>query len=124
MTTIPPMSPAEDEEDPKEAAYTALSDALEAAQAAANNPANTKAARDLAFDAATAISDQMDAVDEAVFTGDTVDLDGSEDAMTEGIAQLKALQEQIAEIGNGMKEGATIISGLDEALSKMSALGL
>jgi hypothetical protein len=124
MTTTPPVTPPTGAADPKAAAYAALNAALATSNAAANNPANTKAARDVAFDTSTALSAQLDALDQAVFTGNTVDLKASAKEMDKGMDQLKALQKQIAAIGNDMKEGAAILSGLDQALGKLSALGM
>lgn len=54
MSTIPPATPPTDAVDPKQAAYDALNDLLNTATAAANNPANTQAARDTVFALRTA----------------------------------------------------------------------
>lgn len=124
MKTTPPVTPPAGADDPKDAAYAALEAALKTSDAAANNPANTKAARDVAFNASTALSEQLDALDQAVFTGNTVDLQASAKAMDEGMKQLKALKEQIEAISKDLKEATTIISYLDQALSKLSALGM
>jgi hypothetical protein len=118
------VTPPTGADDPKDAAYAALEAALKTSDAAANNPANTKAARDVAFNASTALSEQLDALDQAVFTGNTVDLQASAKAMDEGMKQLKALKEQIEAISKDLKEATTIISYLDQALGKLSALGM
>jgi hypothetical protein len=124
MTTTPPVTPPAGADDPKAVAYAALEAALKTSDAAANNPANTKAARDVAFNASTALSEQLDALDQAVFTGNTVDLQASAKAMDEGMKELKALKEQIEAISKDLKEAATIVSYLDQAIGKLSALGM
>jgi hypothetical protein len=123
MSTIPPATPPTGAVDPKQAAYDALNDLLNTATAAANNPANTQAARDTAFALRTATSAQLDALDQAVFTGNTVQLQAAAE-MTPGITQLKALQTQISALGNGLKEAASILSGIDKAVTELGAFGL
>jgi hypothetical protein len=124
MPTIPPATPPPGAVDPKLAAYDALNDLLNTAAAAANNPANTQAARDTAFALRTAISAQLDALDQAVFTDNTVQLQAVAAEMTPGITQLKALQKQISALGNGLKEAASILSGIDKAVTELGAFGL
>ena len=124
MSTIPSATPPTGAADPKQAAYDALNDLLNTATAAANNPANTQAARDTAFALRTAISAQLDALDQAVFTDNTVQLQAVAAEMTPGITQLKALQTQISALGNGLKEAASILSGIDKAVTELGEFGL
>lgn len=108
--------------DPKQAAYDVLNALLTTSAAAAINPANTQEARDAAFDLRTATAAQLDALDQAVFTGNTIDLQAASSAMTPGMKDLKALQERIFEIGNDLKEIASILTGIDKALTELAAL--
>jgi hypothetical protein len=124
MSIIPPATPPTGAVDPKQAAYDALNDLLNTATAAANNPANTQAARDAAFALRTATSAQLDALDQAVFTGNTVQLQAAAAEMTPGITQLKTLQIQISALGNSLKEAASILSGIDKAVTELGAFGL
>jgi len=124
MSTIPSATPPTGAVDPKQAAYDALNNLLNTATAAANNPANTQAARDTAFALRTATSAQLDALDQAVFTGNTVRLQAAAAEMTPGITQLKALQTQISALGNGLKEAASILSGIDKAVTELGEFGL
>jgi hypothetical protein len=89
-----------------------------------NNPANTQAARDVARALWNATNDQLDALDQAVFTGNTVQLQAAAAAMTPGMTQLKALQTQISSLGNDLKEAASILSGIDNAVMELGVLGL
>ena len=109
--------------DPKQPAYDALNQLLATARAAANNPANTQAAQDAAYTLETAISAQLDALDKAVFTGNTVSLQAAATAMTPGITQLKQLQTKIATLSNDLQEAGAIISGIDKAVGELSVLG-
>jgi hypothetical protein len=42
--------------------------------------------------------------------------------MKTGMKQLKDLQAQIAALGNGIKEAASIISGIDSAIAELGKL--
>jgi hypothetical protein len=108
--------------DPKKPAFDALNDLLKTATAAASNPANTKAAQDEAFAVRTATSDQLQALDLAVFEGNTGKIEAAGSELDPGINQLKDLRTKIDAIGNGLKEAATIISGIDKAVAELSAL--
>jgi len=124
MSTTPPATPLTGTADPKQAAFDALKGVLKSAQAAMNNPANTQAARDVARALWNATNDQLDALDQAVFTGNTVQLQAAAAAMTPGMTQLKALQTQISSLGNDLKEAASILSGIDNAVMELGVLGL
>ena len=58
----------------------------------------------------------------AVFTGNTVQLQAAAAAMTPGMTQLKALQAKISALGDGLKEAASILSGIDTALTELGKL--
>ena len=107
MSSTPPAAPSQGPADPKQSAYDALNDLLNTAAAAATNPANTPAAREIAFTLRTTTSAQLDALDQQVFTGNTVQLQAAAAAMTPGMTDLKALQKQIAALGNDLKEAAS-----------------
>jgi hypothetical protein len=109
--------------DPKQPAYDALNQLLATARAAANNPANTQAAQNTAYALEEAISAQLDALDQAAFTGNTVTLQAAATAMAPGIAQLKQLQTKIEALGNDLQEAASIISGIGKAAGELSVLG-
>jgi CHASE3 domain sensor protein len=111
-----------DAADPKQPAYDALTRLLQTSSDAANNPANTPAAQELAYQVRSATSAQLDALDLAVFTGDTVDLQAASAKMTPGMDQLKALKAQIEGISQDLKEFASIVSGIDEAVGELSHL--
>ncbi len=123
MSTIPPATPSPDADDPKQAAYEALSALLDTATAAANNPANTKAAQDAAFALRTTTAAQLDALDQADFTSHTVALQASAAELSPGITELEALRTQIKALGNDLKEAASILSGIDSAIAELKVLG-
>jgi len=124
MSTNPPVTPPAAAPDPKQAAYDALNVLLNTATAAASNPANTPAAQNVAFALRTAVASQLDELDLAVFTGNTVQLQAAADEMKPGMTQLKTLQTQIAALGNDLKEAASILSGIDKAVAELGALSL
>jgi uncharacterized protein YaaR (DUF327 family) len=106
--------------DPKQPSFAALNALLQTANAAFHNPLNTQTARDTAFDLITTINDQLTALNQAVFTGNTVDLKAAAAAMTPGMDQLKALQKEIAQLGNELKEAASIVTGIDQVVSALA----
>jgi hypothetical protein len=108
--------------DPKQPAFDALNALLRDATAAANNPKNTKAAQDTAFALRTATSEQLQALDLAVFTANTGKIEAAESELDPGITELKDLRKKIDALGNGLKEAASIISGIDKAVAELSAL--
>jgi hypothetical protein len=110
--------------DPKQAAYDALNALLATATSAASNPLNTPAAQNTAYDLRTAIVAQLQALNLAVFTGNTVALQAGAAAMTPATTQLKALQTRIAALGNTIKEGTSILTGIGQAITDLGALGL
>jgi hypothetical protein len=118
----PPQTPPPAAADPKQAAYDALNALLATAAAAANNPANSQAAQDTAFALRTATQKQLDALDLAVFTGNTVDLQAAAAKLTPGMTDLKALQTKITELGNDLKESASILGWIDKALTELTVL--
>jgi cbb3-type cytochrome oxidase cytochrome c subunit len=120
----PNPAPAAGAADPKQAAYDALNALLDTATAAANNPANTPAARDVAFTTRRALSAQLAALDQAQFTGNTVDLQAAEAEMKPGMTNLVALKAKISALGNDLKEAASILSGIDKVVGEFTALGL
>ncbi len=122
MSTQSPAPP--DAADPKQAAYDALNDLLAQSTAAANNKDNTKQARDAAFSLRTATAAQLDALDQAKFTGNTVDLQAAEEAMSPGMKQLQELQTQIEALGNELKEATSILTGIDKVIAELGGLGL
>jgi len=127
MAKTTPAAPATGGADPKQAAqaaYDALNALLATATAAASNPANSKAAQDVAFDTRRALAAQLDALDQAQFTGNTVDLQAAEAEMKPGMDELKALKTKITALGNGLKEAAALLSGIDKVLGELTALGL
>ena len=140
MPTTPPSTPPASTADPKQTACDALNALLKTATAAASNPANSKAAQDAAFDLRTTIVAQLQALNRAVFTGNTVQLQASAFAstrvglaqeamklppgMTPAMTQLKALQKQIAALGSDLKEAASILSAIDSAVTEIGALGM
>jgi high-affinity Fe2+/Pb2+ permease len=113
-----------DAANPKQAAYDALNALLAKSDAAAKNPDNTKAAQDTAFAVRTATAEQLNALDQAVFTGNTVNLQAAAAAMTPAMTELKDLQKKIAALGNALKEATSILSGIDKVVSELGALGL
>jgi hypothetical protein len=124
MATTPSSTPLAGAADPKQAAYDALNALLSTASAAATNPANTTAAQDKAFDVRTEVAAQLQALNLAVFTGNTVQLQAAGDDMALAMTQLKALKTQIEALGNALKEGAEILSGIDKIACEFGALGL
>ncbi|MGA2048732.1 MAG: hypothetical protein ABSG96_13610 [Terracidiphilus sp.] len=110
--------------DPKQAAYDALNAVLAAADAAAANPANTQEAQNIAFDLRTEVAAQLQALNLAVFTGNTVQLQAAGDEMAPAMTQLKALKAKIEALGDALKEGAAILSGIDKIAGEFGALGL
>ncbi|MGH9606765.1 MAG: hypothetical protein ACRD3N_13830 [Terracidiphilus sp.] len=108
--------------DLKKMAYGQLEALLATSTQAMNNPANTQEARDAAFDLCNAVQSQLNALNLAVFNSDTVALQGAAAAEPPGIADLKTLQKKIAAIGNGIKEGAAILSGIGQAVAALKAL--
>lgn len=124
MPTTSPGTPSSDSADPKQAAFNALKSVLSSADAAMNNKANTQEARNVAHALWSATNDQLDALDVAVFTGNTVQLQAAGDEMAPGMTQLKALKTQIEALGNDIKEGAAILSGIDKVAGEFGALGL
>jgi gamma-glutamyl phosphate reductase len=108
--------------DPKQPSFDALNGLLKTAKAAFANPLNTQAARDAAYDLMTATDDQLTALNQADFTGNTVDLKAAEATLTPGMDRLKALQKQIAQVGSDMKEFAAITSGIDQVVAAMTIL--
>ena len=124
MPTTPPSTPPASTADPKQTACDALNALLKTATAAASNPANSKAAQDAAFDLRTKIVAQLQALNRAVFTGNTVQLQASAAGMTPAMTQLKALQKQIAALGSDLKEAASILSAIDSAVTEIGALGM
>jgi hypothetical protein len=89
-----------------------------------NNQDNTQEARDVAHALWSATNDQLDALDLAVFTGNTVQLQAAADEMTPSMTQLKALKAKIEALGDALKEGAAILSGIDKIAGEFGALGL
>jgi hypothetical protein len=122
MSTTPPAAPPTGAVDPKQAAFNALQAVLSSSQTAMNNPANTPEAQEVARSVWNTTNNQLDALDVAVITSDTVSLQVGETSMAAGMTQLKALQTRIAAIGNDMKEGASIVTGITSALTELSAL--
>jgi NAD/NADP transhydrogenase alpha subunit len=116
--------PSSDAVDPKQAAFNALKSVLNTAAAAMNNQDNTQEARDVAHALWSATNDQLDALDLAVFTGNTVQLQAAADEMTPSMTQLKALKAKIEALGDALKEGAAILSGIDKIAGEFGALGL
>ena len=108
--------------DPKQLAFDALQALLSSSTAAASNPANTKEARDAAFDLRATVADQVEALDVAVFNGNTIQLQAAASTLNPGMEQLKALEVRIKKIGNDMKELASITTQIDSALEKLAAL--
>jgi len=123
MSTTPPAAPPSGAADPKQAAFDQLTKVLNTAQAAMNNPANTPAAQDAARALWNTTNDQLDALDESVIESDTVSLEASASEMTPAMTQLKALQTQIEALGNDIKEGTALVSGIGSAISELKALG-
>jgi hypothetical protein len=107
----------------KQSAYTTLTNLYNTAQAASNNPSNSAAARDAAFDLMSATSTQLDALDQAAFSANTIDLQAAAAAMAPGVAQLKALQSKIAALGNDFQESGAILSGIDKVIGELTAIG-
>ncbi|HZL28971.1 MAG TPA: hypothetical protein VFC39_20765, partial [Acidobacteriaceae bacterium] len=85
---------------------------------AANTP-DAQAAAWKTYDTAVA---QKEALDLAVFTGNTVQLQAAAAALTPGMKQLTDLKKQISDLGNGFKEAATVIADIDQAVSALSGL--
>jgi capsule polysaccharide export protein KpsE/RkpR len=110
--------------DPKQAAFAALNALLATATAAATNPDNTQEAQDKAFDVRTEVVAQLQALNLAVFTGNTVQLQAAGDEMAPAMTQLKALKTQIETLGNDLKEAAAIMSGIDKVAAEFGKLGL
>ena len=108
--------------DPRQPSYEALAALLAAATGAANNPANLPEAQDVAFALCNVTQAQLDALNLAVFTGNTVQLKAAEAQMTPEMADLKKLQSQIAALGKAMKEGETIVAGIDQVLGAIKML--
>ena len=79
MSSTQPGMPSSDAVDPKQAAFNALKSVLNTAAAAMNNQDNTQEARDVAHALWSATNDQLDALDLAVFTGNTVQLQAAAD---------------------------------------------
>lgn len=117
---MPPTDPAAS--DPKQASFDALNALLASSTAAANNRDNTPAAQDAAWATRTATVTELEALDLAVFTGNTIQLQAAAASMKPGIDQLKALQKQISALGNDFKEAATILADIDKAASALSGL--
>jgi hypothetical protein len=117
-----PTTPPTGETDPKQTTFNALKTVLKLAQAAMNNPANTPTAQEVARKLWNTTNDQLDALDLAVFTGNTVSLQASSTEMSSGMTQLKALQTQISALGDDLKETASIVTGIGNALTELSAL--
>jgi hypothetical protein len=124
MSATPAAIQPEGAADPKQAAYDALNALLATATAAANNPANTPAAQDTAFDLRNEVTAQLQALNLAVFTGNTVQLQAAGDEMTPAMTELKALKTKIEALGNDLKECASILSGIDKVAGEFTALGL
>ncbi|MGA2350218.1 MAG: hypothetical protein ABSF70_07290 [Terracidiphilus sp.] len=124
MPTNPPATPPAGAADPKQAAFAALKAVLNTASIAMNNKANTPAAQAAARDLWDETNDQLDALDQAVFTGNTVQLQAGAAAMTPAMTQLKALQAKLKALGDNLKEAATIIAGIDKAVGELGALGI
>ena len=108
--------------DPKQPSFAALNTLLASSNAAALNPANTQAARDAAWATRTATAQQLEALDLAVFTGNTVQLQAAAASMTPGMDQLKTLKKQISALGNDFKEAATVMADIDQAVAALSGL--
>ncbi len=113
MSNTPAPVNAAKAADPKQTAYDALNQLLNTSSDAANNPANTPAAQDAAFAVRTATSTQLAALDLVVFTGNTVQLQASEDSLTPGLNQLKALQARINALAKDLKEAESILQQMD-----------
>lgn len=123
MSSNPPASPPSADE-LKNQSFTALNALKATAIAAANNPANPKEAQDAAFELLTAVTDQIDALDQTVFTGNTVQLQAAEATTKSACEQLKVLEARIKAIGARIQEGAEIVAGIGTAVSKLMALGM
>jgi hypothetical protein len=121
---MPPATPPPVPADAKQAAYDALNALLSLASTAACNRANTQAAQDAAYDVRNAISARLAALDQAVFTGNTITLHASAGEMTLGMDELKALKAKIEAVGKDLKECAAIASGIENAAGKLTALGV
>jgi hypothetical protein len=117
MTPIDIVAP-----DPKQPSFEALTALLASSTAAANNTDNTQAARDAAWDTRKATSAQLEALDLAVFTGNTAQLQAAAAAMKPGTDQLEALQTKISALGEGFKEAATVLTDIDKVVAAVSAL--
>lgn len=107
---------------PKQSSFEALNALLASSNAAANNPDNTQAARDAAWATRTATAKELEALDLAVFTGNTADLQAAAAAMKPGIDELNALKKKISALGNAFKEAGTIIADIDKAVAQLTAL--
>ena len=118
---MPPTDPAVP--DPKQPSFDALNALLTSSTAATNDRNNTPAAQDAAWATRTATASQLEALDLAVFTGNTVQLQAAAASMTPGMDQLNALKKQISGLGNDFKEAATVMGDIDKALAALSALG-
>ena len=108
--------------DPKQPSFAALTALRVSSNAAALNPANTSAAQDAAWKTYEAAGAQLEALDLAVFTGNTVQLQGAAATMTAGMNQLNDLKKQIDALGNDFKEAATVMADIDKAVSTLSTL--
>ena len=124
MSSTQQGTPSSDAADPKQAAFNALKSVLNTAAAAMNNQDNTQEARGVAHALWSATNDQLEALDLAVFTGNTGQLQAAADEMAPGMTQLKALKAKIEALGDALKEGAAILSGIDKIAGEFSALGL
>lgn len=124
MSTTPPATPSTGQAVSKQDAFDAANALLATATSAASNPANTPEARQAAFDLRTATSAQLTVLDQAVISSNTVALEAGAADLSPGMTQLKDLQKKIAGIGNGIKEGTSIVSQVDKVISAFTSLGL
>jgi argininosuccinate lyase len=124
---MPPTDPAATPDptaatDPKQPSLAALNALMASSKAAGLNSANTPDAQAAAWKTYDAAAAQAEALDLAVFTGNTVQLQAAEAALTPGMKQLTDLKKQIAALGDGFKEAASVIGDIDQAVSALSGL--
>ena len=108
--------------DPKQPSLAALSALMASSKASGLDTANTPDAQAAAWKTYDAAVAQKEAVDLAVFTGNTVQLQAAAAALTPGMKQLTDLKKQIDALGNGFKEAAAVIGDIDQAVAALSGL--
>ena len=108
---------------PEEQAHQkSLEALLRSLRAASADPSTSIAAREALRPQISALEDQLDDLEEGVFSRSTVDIAAQEQALDPALAQLKTLKKELGKVAAGIKTAGEIAGYVDTAISTCESL--